>query len=68
MKETLFQRFVAWCYTRYVLRPLMRSGYSVRLSVITDEEADELVEKSQWTQSTKNERIAMYEKMFDTEQ
>ena len=46
----------------------MRKGYSIRLSIITDEEAEELLENSEWRQTTKNEDMAMFDKMYDTEQ
>jgi len=68
MKETRFQMFIAWLYTRYVLRPLMTQGYSIRLSIVNDADIEDLLIQNEWRQTARNEDIAMFDKMYDTEQ
>ena len=68
MKETRLQKIISWFYVRYVLMPKVRQGYSVKISILNDEESEEYLDKKEWAQNTRNARQAMYEKMFDTEQ
>lgn len=68
VKETLLQRIISWVYVRYVLMPKIRQGYSVKIDIMNDEQAESYLVRKDWEQNTENARQAMYEKMFEKEQ
>ena len=68
VKETRIQKIISCFYGRYVLIPKVRQGYSVKIEILNDAEADEYLERKDWLQNTENAKRAMYEKLFDMEQ
>jgi len=62
------ETFATWLYVKYVAMPAIKDGSTIKLTVMTEEETEEYLAKSEWDQNPKNERNAMYEKLFDTEQ
>ncbi len=44
MKENFFQKVISWAYVKWVLMPKVRQGYSVKISLLSDEEAEAYLE------------------------